>query len=175
MGDSNLSLESLSICDSRQPSRKNIMMDQYVSMDMGLSDFSLASHQDGEQLQPQPIRLQRPSVIIEGDLEELSEHETSIASLNVKPEDLLEMYNSAGVGTSISNMTMNTIGTFSGHSRMSSSRGLLYAGNSMRLESGHSFTASAAAQGLQLDMLDDELFDEMDVLDDADEFSSDFI
>ena len=127
-------------------------------------------------MDPGPIRVgggqQRPSVIIEGDLEEFSEHENSIASLNVKPEELMDLYANTGVGTSISNMTMNTIGTFSGHSRMS--KGLYATGNSMRMESGHSFV-QGGANDLQLDLLDDELFDEMEVLDDADEFSSDFI
>lgn len=151
-----------------------------MNMDMGLSDFSMGSMADFPlETQPNTIRPaggpKRPSVIIEGDLEELSEHERSTSSLNVNPQDLLDMYNSAGVGNSISNMTMNTLGTFSGHSRMSSSRGLYATGNSMRLESGHSFVTQGGAAGLQLDMLDDELFDEMDVLDDADEFSSDFI
>ncbi len=143
-----------------------------MNMDMGLSDFSLGSIADD--CTAQPIRVAgskpRPSVIIEGDLEEFSEHENSASSFHVKPEDLLDLYQSTGVGASISNMTVNTLGTFSGHSRMGG-MGMYATGNSMRLESGHSF----AAQGLQLDMLDDELFDEMDVLDDADEFSSDFI
>merc|ERR1711966_308334 len=127
---------------------------------MGLSDFSLGSLPEGEVGGGQPVRLNRPSVIIEGDLEELSEHSNASA---LQPGELMDMYATAGVGTSISNMTMNTIGTFSGHSRMS--RGLYATGNSMRLDSGHSFLAGPgnAASDLELAMLDDELFDEYDL------------
>jgi hypothetical protein len=176
MGESELSLDSLNISGhSKQHSRKNVFMQQYMDMDMGLSDFSVGSFlAEGGPAGEAGANgvFQRPSVIIEGDLEEFSEHSNMDAT--IKPTELLDMYAATGVGTSFSNMT---IGTFSGHSRMSrgmSSRGLYATGNSMRLESGHSFVGN----DLQLDMLDDELcdelFDEYDYMDDADEFSTEF-
>jgi len=179
MGESELSLDSLSISGhSKQLSRKNVFMQQYMDMDMGLSDFSVGSFLgEGGPVGEAGFAnggFQRPSVIVEGDLEEsFSEHtnnNNNVDPIIIKPTALLDMYASTGVGTSFSNMT---VGTFSGHSCMSrgmSSRGLYATGNSMRLESGHSFVGN----DLQLDMLDDELFDEYDYMDDADEFSSEF-
>ena len=210
MGESDLSLECLSISGmsghtNKSRSRKNIFMQQYQDMDMGMSDFSLnslagpSSHPttaSGGAFNP------RPSIIIEGDLEELSAHGSAnfdlsdsvhrdlnpaLTSSGAAPDEgtpsrkSMAEYADAGIGTSISNMTINTIGTFSGHSRLS--RGLFSMGPSMRMDSMHSFLTNG---DLQLDMLDDELFDEFaggghgennndDFMDEADdEFSSDF-
>lgn len=198
MGESDLSLESLSISGmsghtNKSRSRKNVFMQQYQDMDMGLSDFSLQSLA-GTSAHPAPTgHCPRPSVIIEGDLEEFSDHgsahaKTAAAGATVPPATVgaaplqfMENYAAAGIGVSSSNMTINTIGTFSGHSRMS--RGLFSMGQSMRMDSARSFLTT---EDLQLDMLDDELFDEFALgsgndfeegnedMDEADEFSSDF-
>ncbi|CAB9510725.1 expressed unknown protein [Seminavis robusta] len=172
MGESDLSLDALSITDDmtptngRSPSRKNIFMEQYMAMDMGLSDFSLGSTMATEPMEG----FHRPGIIIEGIDEELSEYGGSSHHMKLSKHGgssrFPEAYDSAGVGTSMSNMTINTIGTFSGHSR----RGLFAGtGNSMRMESGHSFMTMT---DLQLEMLDDELFDEFasDDIGGADEF-----
>jgi len=207
-----LSLDSLSISGhgslmsfGKPRSRKNVLMEQYKDMDMGLSDISLGSlagvsahcgntHNNG---MGGPGHAARPSVIIEGDLEEgLSEHSKSshvtLTLTRTTPQDLLtEQYAAVGMGTST--MTMNTIGTFSGHSR----RGLFgmapsVTGTSMRMDSGHTFLTNM--DDLQLDMLDDECFEdyadytnqgqdyedfdeedeEEEVMSDDDEFCSEF-
>lgn len=210
MGESDLSLECLSISGmsghtNKSRSRKNIFMQQYQDMDMGLSDFSLNSLA-GPSSHPSPASggafNPRPSIIIEGDLEELSAHGSAnfnlsdsvhkdlnpaLTSSGAAPDEgapsrkSMAEYADAGIGTSISNMTINTIGTFSGHSRLS--RGLFSMGPSMRMDSMRSFLTNG---DIQLDMLDDELFDEFaggeygednndDLMDEVDdEFSSDF-
>ena len=189
MGESDLSLESLSISGvsghtNKSRSRKNVFMQQYQDMDMGLSDFSLNSLA-GTSAHPTSgaggFHVNRPSVIIEGDLEELSNHGSAhLDPTALPPAQSMEQYSAAGIGTSISNMTMNSIGTFTGHSRMS--RGLFSMGPSMRMDSARSFLTT---DDLQLDMLDDELFHEFaagadeyegneEDMDEGDEFSSDF-
>ena len=201
MGDSDLSLDSLSISGhsnsmtgsfrSSSRSRKNIFMEQYNNMDMGLSDFSLGST-TGRSRCDSNFTMggglsshNRPSVIVEGDLEsELDAGGSNSSSDRRFSEDL---YQFTGMGQS--NVTMNTIGTFSGHSRMSRGGLLsLTSGPSMRsmkMESTHSFLT---VDELELDMLDDEFFDDCDMdagvdvdagEDDADaaadEFSSEFM
>jgi len=194
MGESDLSLESLSISGisghtMRSRSRKNVFMQQYQDMDMGLSDFTL---NDSAHPNSAGALTHRPSVIIEGDVEELSDHGSShrldpdaLAADLTPPAHFLATYDAAGIGTSTSNMTMTSVGTFSSHSRMS--RGLFSMGNSMRMDSMRSLLTT---DDLQLDMLDDELFDEFaethadpvddyqsasrEELEEMDEFSSDF-
>jgi hypothetical protein len=202
MGESDLSLDSLSISGHSNSmtssfrssrSRKNIFMEQYHNMDMGLSDFSLGSTTgrsrcDSNFSMGGPSSHNRPSVIVEGDLE--SELDTGGSNSSSDRRFSEDMYQSTGMGQS--NVTMNTIGTFSGHSRMSRG-GLLSLTSgpsmrSMRMESTHSFLT---IDELELDMLDDEFFDDCDMdagvdtgggvdgdddADDAaDEFSSEFM